>query len=89
MAKVGEVRTSSASATTGHPRRHDGAMYTVAAWGAHGRLLDRGAIVGGLDQPSVWGRRGEPRHPLYVPRVTEPTAYKTKDDGDRPAERTD
>jgi len=64
-------------------------MYTVAAWGAHGRLLDRGAIVGGLDQPSVWGRRGEPRHPLYVPRVTEPTAYKTKDDGDRPAEGFD
>jgi hypothetical protein len=65
-----------------------GAMRTVAAWGAHGWLLGRGALaVGLLDQPLCLGttRRGEPRHPLYVPQATEPVAYATSDDEDRPA----
>lgn len=42
----------------------------VAAWGAHGRLLNRGQQVAArLPQAVCLGhtRRGEPRHPLYVP----------------------
>jgi len=56
-----------------------GAMRTVAAWGADGRLLDRGAAVDGLlSRPVCLGvtRRGEPRHPLYVALATEPIAYR-------------
>ena len=54
------------------------AMRTVAAWGAHGRLLDRGVTVAHLlDAPVCLGltRRGEPRHPLYVPGTTEPVPF--------------
>ena len=43
---------------------------TIAAWGAHGRLLGRSGQVGPLlDLPMCLGitQRGEPRHPLYVP----------------------
>lgn len=43
---------------------------TIAAWGAHGRLHDRSrAVAPVLDEPLCLGttRRGEPRHPLYVP----------------------
>ena len=43
---------------------------TIAAWGAHGRLRGRSAQVGPLlDSPLCLGttKRGEPRHPLYVP----------------------
>jgi hypothetical protein len=46
------------------------AARTIAAWGAGGRLLGRSAAVGPLLQsPLCLGstRRGEPRHPLYVP----------------------
>ena len=42
---------------------------TLAAWGAHGVLLDRGNQVTQLvDHPMCLGttRSGEPRHPLYV-----------------------
>jgi hypothetical protein len=56
-----------------------GAMRTVAAWGAHGRLLNRSAlVVDMLDQPVCLGttRHAEPRHPLYVPLATEPAAYR-------------
>jgi hypothetical protein len=55
------------------------AFRTAAAWGAHGRLLDRGAAVAGLvPRPVCLGvtRRGEPRHPLYVALATEPIAYR-------------
>ena len=43
---------------------------TVAAWGAHGRLLDRSSTVRSLlANLECLGttKRGEPRHPLYVP----------------------
>jgi len=43
---------------------------TIAAWGGHGRLGGRSTQVGSLlDSPMCLGltRRGEPRHPLYVP----------------------
>ena len=44
----------------------------VAAWGAHGRLLNRGRQVAARFPEAVClghTRRGEPRHPLYVPTV--------------------
>jgi hypothetical protein len=43
---------------------------TIAAWGAGGRLHGRSrAVAPLLDRPLCLGttRRGEPRHPLYVP----------------------
>jgi hypothetical protein len=46
---------------------------TIAAWGAHGRLRGRSEEVGPLlDSPMCLGvtKRGEPRHPLYVPADT-------------------
>jgi hypothetical protein len=46
---------------------------TIAAWGGHGRLRGRSAQVGPLlDSPMCLGvtRRGEPRHPLYIPADT-------------------
>jgi hypothetical protein len=54
-------------------------MRTVAAWGTHGRLLNRSAVVADmLDEPLCLGttRHGEPRHPLYVPLATKPAAYR-------------
>ena len=53
------------------------AAVTLAAWGAHGRLLGRGAsVLPLLHAPVCLGvtARGEPRHPLYVPgdRTMEP-----------------
>jgi hypothetical protein len=47
-----------------------GADRVVAAWGAHGRLLNRGRDVAALlPQAQCLGHttRGQPRHPLYVP----------------------
>lgn len=47
---------------------------TIAAWGGHGRLRGRSAQVGPLlDSPMCLGatRRGEPRHPLYIPADTQ------------------
>jgi hypothetical protein len=47
---------------------------TIAAWGGHGRLRGRSAQVGPLlDSPMCLGvtRRGEPRHPLYIPADTK------------------
>ena len=53
-----------------------GAPQVVAAWGAHGRLLDRGRQVSAwLPRGTVClglTRTGQPRHPLYVPASTEP-----------------
>src|SRR5215213_2371543 len=52
---------------------------TLAAWGSHGVLLDRGAaVVGLLRQPMCLGetRTGQPRHPLYVPAGTELRPYR-------------
>ena len=51
---------------------------TLAAWGAHGRLVGRGAVVSRmLDSPLCLGltRHGEPRHPLYVAQATQTEAY--------------
>jgi len=51
---------------------------TLAAWGAHGLLLGRGAAVTAvLHDPLCLGttRRGEPRHPLYVPAHTPAVPY--------------
>lgn len=61
------------------------APMTVAAWGAHGRLLGRGREVRSrLPRGSVClgvTRTGEPRHPLYVALTTEPMALDPwKDD---------
>lgn len=50
---------------------------TVAAWGAHGRLLDRSSTVRSLlDNLDCLGttKRGVPRHPLYVPATAARTA---------------
>ena len=47
-----------------------GGLVTVVAWGAHGGLRGRSREVGPLlTEPRCPGttRRGEPRHPLYVP----------------------
>lgn len=47
---------------------------TIAAWGAHGRLLGRSARVGPLLNSSMClgiTQRGEPRHPLYVSGDTQ------------------
>lgn len=47
---------------------------TIAAWGAHGRLRGRSADVGPLmHSPLCLGttKRGEPRHPLYVPASSQ------------------
>jgi hypothetical protein len=53
----------------------DAAPRVVAAWGAHGRLLGRGhAVLTRLPRGSLclgFTRRGQPRHPLYVPASTE------------------
>jgi hypothetical protein len=49
------------------------AWRTVAAWGGHGRLLDRGrAVAPLLVSPFCLGITaiGQPRHPLYVPSNT-------------------
>lgn len=51
------------------------ASRTVAAWGAGGRLHGRSrAVARLLDRPLCLGttRRGEPRHPLYVPGDAAP-----------------
>jgi hypothetical protein len=55
------------------------AAKTLAAWGSHGRLGGRGAIVTPmLDSPICLGttRHREPRHPLYVPQATQPRPYE-------------
>jgi hypothetical protein len=51
----------------------DGAAVTLAGWGAQGRLHGRGRHVAGmLIAPVCLGvtKRGEPLHPLFVPRDT-------------------
>lgn len=56
----------------------------VAAWGVHGALFGRGAVVAqlaarvlGAGQMTCLGttKDGYPRHPLYVRGATEPTPY--------------
>ncbi len=50
------------------------AALVVAAWGVHGRLLDRDAtVLSMLGEVHCLGRTGSgaPRHPLYVPLSTE------------------
>jgi hypothetical protein len=52
---------------------------TLAAWGAGGRLRRRGqAVTPLLEDPLCLGvtRRGEPRHPLYVPQSVTPIPYR-------------
>lgn len=54
---------------------------TLAAWGSHGRLVDRGRDVTGLlDDPLCLGvtASGEPRHPLYVAAGTELVPYRPR-----------
>ena len=50
----------------------------VAAWGDHGRFLGRAAAVRaalpGLHHLGLT-KRGEPRHPLYLPASTEPVRW--------------
>lgn len=51
---------------------------TLAAWGAHGSLLDRGNRVAQLlSHPLCLGTTssGEPRHPLYVAATAEAVPY--------------
>nr|MBA2625811.1 DUF1643 domain-containing protein [Acidimicrobiia bacterium] len=55
---------------------------TLAAWGSHGSLLDRGAAVAPLlDRPVCLGLTagGQPRHPLYVRAGTELQPYRVID----------
>ena len=50
----------------------------IAAWGAHGELQGRGAIVATMiPKPYCLGttRAGQPRHPLYLKRDTRPALY--------------
>ncbi|MBM9593681.1 DUF1643 domain-containing protein [Roseitranquillus sediminis] len=54
----------------------------VAAWGAHGRLLGRGAAAAAdlrrICRPVLHlglTSQGEPRHPLYVAYAVEPTLW--------------
>ncbi|MDQ1501842.1 MAG: hypothetical protein QOI86_5182 [Actinomycetota bacterium] len=81
--------TSSVTATTrpsGTPRPAPRAPWPPGA-PTVGPLEGGALAVGLLDQPLCLGttRRGEPRHPLYVPQATEPAAYATSDEEDRPA----
>lgn len=54
------------------------ASRVVAAWGNHGAFMDRGATVlaalAGIGPVWCLGmtKAGQPKHPLYVPRATEP-----------------
>ena len=51
---------------------------TVAAWGNHGDFLDRSNSVRSiLPDPHVLRltKRGEPQHPLYVPRDAVPLSW--------------
>lgn len=59
---------------------------TVAAWGVHGRILDRHHQVLGLfKQASISvhclgaTKEGYPRHPLYLSRELRPERYETGD----------
>ncbi len=64
-----------------------GAWVTVAAWGVHGTLRERGYAVTNLVTERL-GRDlmclgttkdGHPRHPLYVKGDTAPTMYRSAD----------
>jgi hypothetical protein len=54
------------------------AAFVVAAWGVHGKLRGRGGqvlrLLGNHKAIHSLGltEEGQPRHPLYVPAVTEP-----------------
>lgn len=55
-----------------------GSLVTLAAWGAQGTLLERGAALTKLlDRPFCLGTtlRGEPLHPLYVSAQTPTRPY--------------
>lgn len=59
------------------------AELVVAAWGVHGKHLDRGARVAAMLgaagvtlQCLGHNANGSPRHPLYVPGGIEPMAYE-------------
>lgn len=62
-------------------RAHRRAALTVAAWGAHGALLGRGARVGRLLAGAGRLRRfastkgGQPRHPLYLTAAARPSRW--------------
>jgi hypothetical protein len=59
-------------------RLRDESSLTVAAWGNHGRLLGRGAVVRGMFSVSqILGLTalGEPRHPLYVRSDVSPRPW--------------
>ena len=50
---------------------------TVAAWGNHGKIMNRGSIIeqrfsGSLHMLAMTGQ-GEPGHPLYIRADTKPT----------------
>lgn len=51
---------------------------TVAAWGAHHRIIGRAAevmdLLGGLHVLRLT-KQGNPGHPLYVPAATQPTRW--------------
>jgi hypothetical protein len=52
---------------------------TLAAWGTHGSLQDRGRVVAEmLHRPLCLGRTkgGQPRHPLYVAATTPLVPYR-------------
>jgi len=52
----------------------------VACWGGHGQYLDRAREIAVLLAPNVvhclgLTRRGEPKHPLYLPSNTKPVFW--------------
>ena len=60
---------------------HDEADLSIAAWGTHGKYLDRGNAV--LDLiPEIQCLRitknGFPSHPLYLPKSLKPIPYERK-----------
>jgi hypothetical protein len=60
-------------------RLQRGAALVLAAWGNHGRMLDRAvAVQRMLTDPCTLGltRAGEPRHPLYVTGRTVPRRWR-------------
>ena len=57
---------------------HAEASMTLAAWGAHGEYLARGAAVRCVLAPLhclALTAKGQPRHPLYLPKTLFPIAY--------------
>jgi hypothetical protein len=80
--KPGELRTSAEPIGAGNDewliRLNEESALTVAAWGNHGHFLDRSNTVRSI-LPDLHvlrlTERGEPQHPLYMPRDAVPFSW--------------